>query len=232
MMDAMTPRAVLLFCAPLASGAAVIAALAALNHQSEGSSILWVMISRLAEVMLLGIVGMLAAYGGGLKGSVIMTASDGRAALQAVLNQGVLPGLVLGVANYLFFFYERYSPFVEERIREISTIYDATIVSLDTGILEEVIYRLFVLSSLLFLFAHLYRGMRHVQPRLVSILPPTMAIVLSSLLFASAHSVTGFTAAFTGGIILGFIYVRSGVESAIAAHFAANLFFFSAAYLL
>lgn len=232
MMVAMTPKAVLLFCVPLAFAAAGIAVLAELNYQTGSSGLLWVMISRLVEVMLLGLFGILAAAGSGLKGSVIMTSGDGRAAAQTVINFGVLPGLVLGVVNYLFFFYERYSPFVEERIRDITTVYDALIVSLDTGVFEEVIYRLFVLSCLLFLFRHLYQSIRHVQPTLVSILPKTMAVVLSSLLFAIAHSVTGFTAAFTGGILLGLIYLWSGVESAVAAHFAANLLFFSASYLL
>jgi membrane protease YdiL (CAAX protease family) len=45
------------------------------------------------------------------------------------------------------------------------------------------------------------------------------------------HNVYGFTAAFFGGMVLGWIYLRSGIESAIAAHFSANFLFFSAAYL-
>jgi len=45
------------------------------------------------------------------------------------------------------------------------------------------------------------------------------------------HNVYGFTAAFFGGMLLGLIYIQSGIESAIAAHFCANFFFFSASYL-
>lgn len=232
MMVAMTPAAVLFFCTPLAFGAAGIAVLADINHQTGGGDVFGVMVSRLAEVMLLGVFGIFAAQGGGLRGSVIMTAPDGRRAFQDIVNHGVLPGLVLGLVNYLFFFYERYSPFVDARIRGISSAYDAVIVSLDTGIFEEVIYRLFLLSGLLFLFRHLYGGVRREQPVLVSLLPATMAVVVSSLLFGIAHSVTGFTAAFTGGVLLGVIYLRTGIESAIAAHFAANVLFFSASYLL
>jgi membrane protease YdiL (CAAX protease family) len=49
--------------------------------------------------------------------------------------------------------------------------------------------------------------------------------------FGLAHGDYGFTAAFFGGMILGWIYLRSGVESSIAAHFAANFLFFTASYL-
>jgi membrane protease YdiL (CAAX protease family) len=231
MMIAMTPKAAFLFCAPLASVAAGVAVLAELNDRSGASSLFLVMISRLGEVMLLGMFGILAARDSGLKGSVLLTARDWRSALQTVVNHGVLPGFVLGLVNYLFFFYERYSPFVEERIRNMESVYDVLLVSLDAGIFEEVVYRLFVLSCFMLLFRHLYRSIRHVQPTLVSVLPKTMALVLSSLLFGAAHSVTGFTAAFTGGLMLGFIYLRSGVESATAAHISANLLFFSASYL-
>jgi len=231
-MGAMTPKAVFLFCAPLACIAAGLAVLAETNSQTGASNLFWVMIARLAEVMLLAVFGMFAAQGSNMAGSVIMTAQDWRARVQEIINYGILPGCVLGLLNYLFFFYERYSPFVNERIREMSKVYDVLLVSLDTAVSEEIIYRLFVLSCLVFLFRHLYRGIRHVQPKLVSVLPGTMGIVLSSLLFAIAHSVAGFAAAFAGGIILGFIYYRSGVESAIVAHFAANFLFFSASYLV
>jgi membrane protease YdiL (CAAX protease family) len=56
-------------------------------------------------------------------------------------------------------------------------------------------------------------------------------LVISSLLFAMVHNIYGFTAAFFGGVLLGIIYLRSGIESAIAAHFCANFLFFSASYL-
>jgi membrane protease YdiL (CAAX protease family) len=56
-------------------------------------------------------------------------------------------------------------------------------------------------------------------------------LVLSSLLFALTHNYYGFTAAFFAGMLLGWIYLRGGIESAIAAHFSANFLFYSAAYL-
>ena len=58
-----------------------------------------------------------------------------------------------------------------------------------------------------------------------------MALVLTSLLFAIAHNIYGFTAAFVGGVVLGLIFFKGGIESAVAAHFVANFFFFSVSYL-
>ena len=229
-MVRMTLKTVFLFCVPFAWVAASLAVVAEANSSTGTTNLFWIMMSRVVEVMLLAVFGLFAAQGSALRGSIILTPEDCRTRVQAVINYGLLPGFILGLLNYLFFFYERYSPFVNNRIREMDSVYDVLLVSLDTAVFEETIYRLFLLSCIVFLFRHLYRNLKHVRPRLVSVLPGTMGIVLSSLLFALAHNVSGFTAAFTGGMILGFIYFRHGVESAIAAHFAANFLFFSASY--
>jgi hypothetical protein len=230
MMGPMLPKAVVSFAVILSVLAGSVGVLAEISHQTQSSGLLWVMIARLAEVLFLALFGVYAAQGGGLRGSVVLTAEDGREVFLRVFNYGVLPGIVLGLVNHLFFFYGRYSPFVQERVRSIDTIWDVLVVSADTSILEEVTYRLFLLSCLLFLLQHLYRSLR-VGPVLEAQLPRALAIFLSSLLFAFAHTVSGFTAALVGGILLGIIYLMSGVESAVAAHFSANLFFFSASYL-
>jgi hypothetical protein len=147
------------------------------------------------------------------------------------VSYGVLPGLILGLINYFFFFEYSYMPHVLTRIREISNVYDSFIISLESGMAEEVVYRLFILSCLIFSFRHLYAKLKPLWPGAVAILPMVLSLVLSSLLFGMVHNVYGFTAAFFGGMVLGLIYLKSGIESAIAAHFCANFFFFSAAYL-
>ena len=111
------------------------------------------------------------------------------------------------------------------------SIYDSFVVSLDSGMAEEIVYRLFILSCFLFSFRHLYSRLARLWPGVVAILPKALSVVLSSLLFAMVHNVYGFTAAFFGGVLLGLIYIQSGIESAIAAHFCANFLFFSASYL-
>ncbi len=231
MMVAMNPRTAFGFCAVLAVLAASVAVLSELNHESGSASLTWTMISRFVVVMAFGTFGIYSARESNLRGSIVVTSDDVPSALQDLINYGVLPGLVLGLINYLFFFRYRYSPFVVPRIREMESVYDSFIISLDSAFSEEVIYRLFIMSCLLYVLQQLYKKIRPTWPFLVSVLPSAMALVLSSLLFALAHNIYGFTAALLGGLLLGAIYLRSGIESAIAAHFGANFLFFSAVYL-
>lgn len=227
----MNPRTAFGFCAVLAVLAASVAVLSELNHESGSASLTWTMISRFVVVMAFGTFGIYSARESNLRGSIVVTSEDVPSALQDLINYGVLPGLVLGLINYLFFFRYRYSPFVVPRIREMESVYDSFIISLDSAFSEEVIYRLFIMSCLLYVLQQLYKKIRPTWPFLVSVLPSAMALVLSSLLFALAHNIYGFTAALLGGLLLGAIYLRSGIESAIAAHFGANFLFFSAVYL-
>ncbi len=230
-MIAMSSRKVLGFCAALAILAGGSAVLSEVNHESGSTSLIGTMLSRFVVVMAFGTFGMYAAQESNLRGSILLTSDETGNTFRELVNYGVLPGVVLGLINYLFFFTYRYSSFVVPRIREMDDLYDSFIVSLDTGIVEEVLYRLFIMSCLLFLFQHLYRKIKPIQPVLVSILPRAMALVLTSLLFAMAHNIYGFTAAFVGGMFLGLIFFKGGIESAVAAHFVANFFFFSVSYL-
>lgn len=227
----MVPFKVFGFCAVLAMLAASAAVLVELSSESSLPSLAWTMVSRFVTVMAFGTFGMYIARESNLRGSLLMTSKGRAATFQELLNFGVLPGIVLGLINYLFFFRYRHSQYVVARIREMDTFYDSFILSLDAGVVEEVVYRLFIMSCLLFLFQHLYEKIQAVRPLLASILPPVLALVLTSLLFAMAHNIYGFTAAFAGGLFLGFIFLKGGIESAITAHVGANFFFFSASYL-
>jgi hypothetical protein len=210
---------------------AVAAGLSVLNAQNSGTSPTWTIISRFLIVLVFGSFGLAVARESQLQGSLFIGFEDWSLTLRDIVNYGVLPGLVLGLINYFFFFTYRYSPLVVPRIRDMRSVYDSFVVSLDTGMLEEVLFRLFILSCFLFSFRYLYSRLAPLWPGVVAILPKALAVVLSSLLFAMAHNIYGFTAAFFGGMLLGFIYIQSGIESAIAAHFCANFLFFSASYL-
>lgn len=209
---------------------AVAAGLSVWNARDSEASPTWTMISRFVVVLVFGGFGLAVARESQLRGSLFMGSEEWSLTLRDLVNYGVLPGLVLGLINYFFFFTYRYSPFVTPRIREMSSLHDSFVISLDT-MWEEVFFRLFVLSCFLFSFRQLYSRLAPVWPGVVSILPKALAVVLSSLLFAMVHNVYGFTAAFFGGMLLGFIYIQSGIESAMAAHFCANFLFFSASYL-
>lgn len=211
---------------------ALASGLSVLNSRSAAvGSPTWVMISRFVVVLVFGSFGLAVARESQLQGSLFIGFEDWSLTLRDIINYGVLPGLVLGLINYFFFFTYRYSPLVVPRIRNMHSIYDSFLVSLDSGMAEEIVYRLFILSCFLFSFRHLYARLAKLWPGVVAILPKALSVVLSSLLFAMVHNIYGFTAAFFGGILLGLIYIQSGIESAIAAHFFANFLFFSASYL-
>jgi CAAX prenyl protease-like protein len=210
---------------------AAAAGLSALNAQKSVASPTWTIISRFVVVLVFGSFGLAVARESELQGSLFIGFEDWSLTVRDIVNYGVLPGLVLGLINYFFFFTYRYSPLVVPRIRDMQSVYDSFVVSLDTGMIEEVLFRLFILSCFLFSFRYLYSRLAPLWPSVVAILPKALAVVLSSLLFAMAHNIYGFTAAFFGGMLLGLIYIQSGIESAIAAHFCANFLFFSASYL-
>src|SRR5215470_6548486 len=194
---------------------AVAAGLSVLNARTSGDSATWVMISRFVEAFLLVGLGLPVARESQLQGSLFVGFEDWTFTLRDIINYGVLPGLVLGLINYFFFFTYRYSPLVVPRIREMHSLYDSFVISLDSGVIEEILFRLFILSCFLFCFRLLYSRLERVWPGVV----------------AMVHNIYGFTAAFFGGVLLGLIYMQSGIESAIAAHFFANFLFFSASYL-
>jgi len=237
-MFCMRLRKILGIALVLAVLTAVAGGLSVLNAQDARAGIqtgavspIAIMISRFIVVLVFGTFGLFFARQAQLKGSLFIGSEGWSFKLRDLAIYGVLPGLVLGVINYLFFFSYRYSPAVSPRIRDISSFYDSFVVSLASGSVEEIIYRLFYLSCFLFFFQHMYSRLATLWPSVVAILPRALAVVISSLLFAMVHNIYGFTAAFFGGMLLGVIYLRSGVESAIAAHFSANFLFYSASYL-
>lgn len=231
MMFLMRLPRIVSFSVVLALVTSLAAGLSVLNAQNSESAA-WTMISRFVTVLVFGALGLTVARASQLKGSLIVSSEEWSLTLRDFINYGILPGAVLGVINYFFFFSYRYSPKVVPRIREISSFYDSFILSFDSGLWEEVIFRLFILSCLIFTFKNLYARVKPLWPSVVAILPVAMAIVLSSLLFAMDHGIYAFTAAFFGGMLLGMIYLKGGIEGAIAAHFVANFVFFSASYLM
>ena len=237
-MFCMRLRKILGIALVLAVLTAVAGGLSVLNAQDARAGIqtgavspIAIMISRFIVVLVFGTFGLFFARQAQIKGSLFISSEGWSFKLRDLAVYGVLPGLVLGVINYLFFFSYRYSPAVSPRIRDISSFYDSFVVSLASGSVEEIIYRLFYLSCFLFFFQHMYSRLATLWPGVVAILPRALAVVISSLLFAMVHNIYGFTAAFFGGMLLGVIYLRGGVESAIAAHFSANFLFYSASYL-
>jgi hypothetical protein len=231
MMAGMTPAPALIFCATLASIGTGSAVLTEFNTGRSAIAAPFEIITRFLALLALSVCGLYAARDSGLRGSLFLTAEDRGTGIRDLMVYGVLPGFVLGVVNYLLFFGFRYSPLVQAEVRNISSLYDAALVSLNAAVGEEVLFRLFTVSALLYFLRQMYRQIARVWPLLSTMLPVVLALVLSSLLFAIAHNIAGFTAGFSGGLVLGVIFLKGGAEAAMAAHFVANLLFYSASYL-
>jgi hypothetical protein len=219
------------FSVILALLTSVAAGLYVLNSHGSAITSGWTMISRFVAVLVFGGFGLVVARASQLRGSLIISSDEWPLTVRDFVNFGVLPGAILGLINYFFFFTYRDSPAITPQIRELRSFYDSFIFSLYKGLDEEIVYRLFILSCLVFTFRHIYARIRPLWPSVVAILPIVLGLVLSSLLFAMGHGYYAFTAAFFGGLMLGLIYLKSGIESAIAAHFIANFLFFSASYV-
>src|SRR5438046_9154233 len=188
---------------------AMASGLSVLNTRNSVVSPAWTMISRFIVVLVFGSFGLAVARESQLQGSLLINVEEWSVTVRDIVNYGVLPGLVLGLINYFFFFTYRYSPLVASRIRDMRSVYDSFIISLDSGMAEEIVYRLFILSCFLFSFRHLYSRLAPLWPGVVSVLPMALSVVLSSLLFAIVHNVYSFTSPFFGGIFLGLIFMQS-----------------------
>src|SRR5437867_5584576 len=125
---------------------AVAAGLSVLNARNSMVSPAWTMISRFIVVLVFGSFGLAVARESQLRGSLFINVEEWSLTVRDIVNYGVLPGFVLGLINYFFFFTYRYSPLVAARIRGMKSIYDSFIISLDSGMAEEIVYRLFILS--------------------------------------------------------------------------------------
>src|SRR5215475_11433607 len=98
---------------------AVAAGLSVLNAQNSGTSPTWTIISRFLIVLIFGSFGLAVARESQIPGSLFIGFEDWSLTLRDIINYGILPGLVLGLINYFFFFTYRYSPNVVSQIRDM-----------------------------------------------------------------------------------------------------------------
>jgi len=148
-----------------------------------------------------------------------------------ILIYGGLAGIALGVGYHrwyaLYGFRARVRPF---RLRRMTTFYDSFILSLSAAVTEELVFRLLLFTSFLWILSWLFRPILMMNG-FNRWIPLVFAVVFSSLLFGFVHGVYGFLFAFGAGVTLCLIFLRGGLESAVLAHFLANLVFFNLTYL-
>lgn len=148
-----------------------------------------------------------------------------------LLTYGGLPGLAMGVAYHRSFVAYRFSPYVPFRVRHMKTWYDSFILSLSAAITEELVFRLLLFTAFFHLLSRLFGPMMAINPWASRSIPLLFSWLLSSLLFGVVHGAYGFLFAFVAGLALCLIFLKGGLESAIAAHFLANVVFFQLTYL-
>jgi len=148
-----------------------------------------------------------------------------------LLCYGGLAGCVMGLAYHRAFLVYRFRPGVMFRTYHLRDWHDNFTLSLSAAVSEELVFRLLLLTAFLYLFQWLFRPMLGASSRIQSTIPGAFALISSSLLFGTVHGTFGFLFAFVAGMVLGIIFLRGGLESAILAHFVTDFAFFYWTYL-
>ena len=211
---------------------------------------LWLAAARPMNYALFSVAGVFAAIGIALgfaaasrfgRGATFVGASVVRArsrgeATRRVVWSGLL-GLVLGVVilGILIFGLVPLEPALAARLRSRAgaSVWMPVALAFESSVLEEVVFRLLLLSCLVWLLARGWRGdVLEASPIVI-----WSAILVSSLAFGLAHLPSWISVAQAtpllvssvlvlngmAGIALGQVYWRWGLEAAVVCHLAADL---------
>jgi membrane protease YdiL (CAAX protease family) len=148
-----------------------------------------------------------------------------------ILVYGALAGVAMGLAHHRWHLLYRLNARVPFRLRRMQSFYDSFVLSLSAAVTEELVFRLLLFTSFLWILGRFFRPIMEMNQGFNRWIPLVFALVFSSLLFGFVHGVYGFLFAFGAGGVLCLIFLRGGLESAVLAHFLANLVFFNLTYL-
>jgi membrane protease YdiL (CAAX protease family) len=143
---------------------------------------------------------------------------------------GVIPGVIVGLTYHHLFFQYRFSLRVPLRVRAIQTHYDSFILSFRAGVTEELVFRFLLMTAFFYILRRVFLPLAGQGFNTARWIPFLFSLLGSSLLFGFVHGAYGFMIAFLAGLVLGIVYFRAGLESAILAHFVADLVFFNMTY--
>ncbi|MCI0626472.1 MAG: CPBP family intramembrane metalloprotease [Acidobacteria bacterium] len=166
-----------------------------------------------------------------LEGFLVKRAGSRAKKFSLMLAYGVLAGLAMGLAYHRVFAAYRFTARVPLRLRRMSTFYDSLILSLSAAVTEELVFRLLLFSAFLWILSWLFQPIMAMNGGFNRWIPLVFSVVFSSLLFGFVHGAYGFLFAFAAGVSLCLIFLRGGLESAVIAHFLADLVFFNLTYL-
>lgn len=211
---------------------------------------LWLAAPRPVDVAMFGVVGVVAAIAialglaaagrfgrGAMLGGAAAVRPHGRGeAIGRLAGSGLL-GFVLGAITLgiLIFALVPLEPALATRLRSRAgdPAWMPVVLAFESSVLEEVVFRLFLLSCLVWLLRRGWR--RDVQE--AAPIAVWSAILVSSAAFGLAHLpswlgvvqatplLVGSVLALNGvaGVALGRVYWRWGFEAAVVCHFAADI---------
>lgn len=127
---------------------------------------------------------------------------------------GVLAGALV-VANTIFYFITvtKYNNQIFTNLLEDNLLASIGI-ALRSGITEELIFRFFLINSILFIGSGIMASPSKLK---------VVAITLSSMAFVLIHPLNSALITLTAGVILGYIYFAFGLFGAVLTHILSNL---------
>src|SRR5262249_35658587 len=99
------------------------------------------------------------------------------------------------------------------------------------GVTEELVFRLLMMTAFFYILRKVFLPLAGQGFNTARWIPFLFSLLGSSLLFGLVHGPYGFMIAFLAGLVLGMVYFRAGLETAILVHFVADFVFFNTTYL-
>jgi len=195
------------------------------------------LLSALQTTFLLGVTIFLGLFLGrkvGLGAPLLLGWIEGRSiknelkqAYPLAIKLGVLAGVLIIGFDYLLSF------FMEPIASVNAPIWQGLLASFYGGVVEEILLRLFLVTLIIWLIGKIF-GNRSGNPSYISF---WISILVAAIIFGLGHlPATSALTAITplvvfravllngiGGVIFGWLYWKKGLESAMMAHFTADI---------
>ena len=195
----------------------------------------------LIAVAVLGVIvgmGLFLSKSTGLKTLIINRESFGgnlRQPLQT-LGQASLIGVGLGIVILATMRFLLLSILPEIRLRFTTEAsletWKRIVIAFDSAVLEEIIFRLFLLSSLVWIVSKIWQIQKPPNPEIFWVINAVIAIGFGIAHLPQWSSITPLTPLVilivvflnsVGGLTFGYLFYANGLEAAIVAHFVADI---------